>query len=108
MADACEAGERETGMGDERSWQRGDISRRTLLRHGVGALGAGIAGLVGMSRRVPHALAADVTTMDTCSWQNVGAPFCSGGRKYQKRCEVCCAGGVCETVRCVFVDVGSC
>ena len=81
------------------------ISRRRLLA----IIAGGIAGLgsryfQGTSvYQAPTAMARDV-----CYWEDRGGPYCSGGRLYQKRCEVCCAGGVCETVQCIIVDLGRC
>lgn len=80
------------------------ITRRQLLAI-VAGLVAGLSSLHS-GRFNTHGVTA--ARRDVCYWENIGAPYCSGGRIYQRRCEVCCAGGVCETVRCITVDLGGC
>jgi hypothetical protein len=88
---------------------RDDAPRTLSRRRCLAVIAGGIAGfgsryIHGTSiHRPPTAMARDV-----CYWEDRGGPYCSGGRKYQKRCEVCCAGGVCETVQCILVDLGRC
>jgi hypothetical protein len=83
------------------------LNRRRLLR----LIAGGIVSLsVGVTAPVPgraEETTDDDMTFDTCYWQSYQT-VCSGGRKKQYRCEICCAGGVCETVQCLWVDVGSC
>lgn len=81
------------------------MTRRMLLAAAIGTL----VGMVSRGSHAPMVRVASATTQrDVCYWENVGASYCSGGRRYQRRCEVCCAGGVCETVQCIIVDLGPC
>ncbi|HUG15873.1 MAG TPA: hypothetical protein VMM78_12755 [Thermomicrobiales bacterium] len=75
------------------------VTRRRLLRTALAA-GAGLA-LSGIGR--PRPVAAE----DQCYWQT-HTTTCSGGRLLAYRCEICCAGGNCETVQCGWFDIGPC
>ncbi len=79
------------------------MTRRTLLGLGVSTLAA----LGGIRATQQRAEAGDVGTLDVCYWET-RAVECSDGRKLEYRCEVCCAGGVCETVQCGWFDAGPC
>jgi hypothetical protein len=87
-----------------------DDQRRVTRRRFMVMAASLIAGIVGMSTRSDDVRGKVVaaSARDVCYWEDVGVPICIGGRTYQQRCEVCCAGGVCETVQCILVEVGNC
>jgi hypothetical protein len=79
------------------------ISRRALLGTLVGALGGLLIRPADARRDTGR-----VAPYDVSYWTSVGGPICNGGRLYQKRCEISCAGGTCETVQCIWVIYGTC
>lgn len=83
------------------------MSRRRFLAVAVTAL-AGVTGLHVGRANIRGASASEELARDVCYWEDLGGSYCSGGRIYQRRCEVCCAGGVCETVQCILVEIGRC
>ena len=84
-------------MHDQRETPRW-MSRRRFLTRAVGGVSAAVLALRSRKRAV---------AFDNCFWET-RQTVCSGGRLLKYRCEVCCAGGVCETVQCVWVDFGPC
>lgn len=80
--------------GNDRTIRRMD--RRRLIRVSAGI----VAAWLGL--RAEEALG-----LDTCFWETRQVT-CNNGRRREYRCEVCCAGGVCETVQCLWVDAGPC
>ena len=80
------------------------LSRRRFLR-----LGLGLAVAVGLGRSAAPAREektdGTVGILDVCYWETRRTTILNG-RRWEYRCEVCCAGGACETVRCTWVDVG--
>ena len=75
------------------------FTRRRLLRTALAAC-FGLA-LHGVRRPEP------VAAFDQCYWQTMYTS-CIGGRLMAYRCEICCAGGSCETIQCLWVDTGPC
>jgi len=75
----------------------GITRRRFLIRVISGTCAAGLSPLFRQR----------ASALDNCYWET-RQTACFDGRKRQYRCEVCCAGGVCQTVQCVWVDVGPC
>lgn len=84
----------------------GRITRRTLLGSGIASLAILISGRI----KEPKATAKSGTMsiLDNCFWKLVQGPICSGGRRLEYRCLICCSGGVCETVQCSWFDTGPC
>lgn len=78
---------------------RAPLTRRRLLRTAVAAF-VGFAAH-GLTRSRPAA------ALDNCYWQTMST-VCVSGRRWAYRCEICCAGGSCETVQCLWVDIGPC
>jgi hypothetical protein len=90
--------------GDNR---RRTMNRRRFLTVAVAAL-TGVTGQQISRADLTRAFGSNDIARDVCYWEDLGGTYCSGGRIYQRRCEVCCAGGVCETVQCILVEVGRC
>lgn len=84
------------------------ITRRDMLL-GLAASGiaAGAAFTSYSTARGRSSSGDDDELLDVCYWETVDT-MCSNGRRLQYRCEVCCAGGICETVRCLWVDTEPC
>lgn len=83
------------------------LTRRDVFRVLFGAL-VTTASLPYGGRRPSTVVEAADLARDNCYWTTVGPEFCVGGRRYRTRCEICCAGGTCETVQCLNVDLGPC
>jgi hypothetical protein len=79
----------------------GRVDRRRFVSAGIGALAA----LLWEARRVRAA--DDALLRDVCYWE-IRSSKCINDRRLEYRCEVCCAGGVCELVQCGWFDVGPC
>jgi hypothetical protein len=87
--------------------ERGFLTKR-LSRRGLLATAAALAAAsVSWPRVSAKPDDPDAQVVDVCHWE-MHQTTCSGGRKLQRRCEICCAGGSCETVRCVWIDIGPC
>lgn len=85
------------------------MTRRTVLAGFVASAATAVATVASIST-VRGGTSGDDDAdalLDVCYWETVQTK-CSNGRRLEYRCEVCCAGGVCETVQCVWYDVGPC
>ena len=101
MVNNVEPGRKDDAVQSEAGETTCHMNRRRFVGIGLGALAA----LLGGSRRL--AQATDDERRDVCYWETRSSQ-CSNGRRLEYRCEVCCAGGICETVRCGWFDVGPC
>ena len=78
------------------------VSRRTFLTIGTGALTGALVNRLWFRRT-----GVSATPRDNCYWQSYQT-VCINHQLRQYRCEICCAGGVCEQVRCAWFTIGSC
>lgn len=83
-------------MSRRRLWQLG-------LRFTIAALG--IPSIMKFSEVPAVGIGSPSLRRDYCYWESRQATVING-RRWEYRCEICCAGGVCETVQCSWVDVG--
>lgn len=82
------------------------LNRRQFARLGIG-LTALFAAHVAMASdiRSSDGLGNSMNLRDNCYWVTRQTTI-RDGRRWEYRCEICCAGGVCETVACAWIDAG--
>lgn len=78
------------------------MTRRRMLNAGLAA----VSGLLLSDRRGGSKTVA-AASEDFCYWETRQTQ-CVDGRLMAYRCEICCAGGSCETVQCAWFDSGPC
>jgi hypothetical protein len=88
-------------------FERGSPARRLSRRALIATASALAAGAASRPRAGAKQDDPSAQVIDVCYWEPQQT-ICSGGRKLQRRCEICCAGGSCETVRCLWFDIGPC
>lgn len=82
------------------------VSRRAVLAAMVVAVAPGAA-ITRSATVFGGSPGSDDTVEDVC-YRETQRTKCSDGRRLEYRCEICCAGGVCETVQCLWFDIGPC
>jgi len=85
------------------------LSRRRFgwlgIRLVATAIGVGAAAGSGSSRASSETPDSSAVLRDHCYWESRQQTIIDGHR-WEYRCEICCAGGVCETVQCTWFDLG--
>ena len=81
----------------------------TLNRRQFAKLCIGLTALLAtpktMAKNVSSSDGPELNLRDHCYWVTKQTAI-SDGRRWEYRCEICCAGGVCEVVGCTWINVG--